>query len=192
MGVVNLALLLTGSLCFVAFSWGVKGHFRAAGAMPAGMRVISVLSLAGFLWFCARLAIGEPPRDWPLAALLFCLSLAVFVWAIQATRSTPPTLAFAADRPSFLMRHGPYRHVRHPFYLSYLLFWAGTGFSGPGLVPWMVPLAMLVVYTEAASREEQKFAESDLARAYDAYRATTGMFLPRPVAMIAGEALNTK
>jgi protein-S-isoprenylcysteine O-methyltransferase Ste14 len=45
---------------------------------------------------------------------------------------------------------------------------------------------MTALYIEAASREERKFAKSDLAEAYKAYRARAGMFWPRPQALLAG------
>jgi protein-S-isoprenylcysteine O-methyltransferase Ste14 len=38
---------------------------------------------------------------------------------------------------------------------------------------------MLLVYSNAARREEGKFASSSLAQAYQNYRAKTGMFFPR-------------
>lgn len=163
---------------FVFFSWGVKGHFRSTGAMPLGMRLVSALSLFAFLWFCARLLMaGVTART--AAVPLFALSLAIFGWAVVATRRVPPTLAFDTDQPALLYRTGPYHYVRHPFYLSYLTFWIGTSIATPGWSGWLTPLIMLLLYTGAARSEERKFANSQLAGAYAAYRAQVGMFLPR-------------
>jgi Phospholipid methyltransferase len=89
-------------------------------------------------------------------------ALWLFVWTIRATRSTPPTLAFATDAPAILFCHGPYRYVRHPFYLSYILFWIGTAVSAAGPGTWAVPLVMGALYFQGASREERKFARSAL------------------------------
>jgi protein-S-isoprenylcysteine O-methyltransferase Ste14 len=183
---LKLAILALGFTCFAAFSWGVKGHFRSTGAMPLGMKITSLLSVAGFSWFSLRLFTGGIALDWPVTAALFAGSLLVFFWAIRATRKTPPTLAYDTDRPSFLLRHGPYRYVRHPFYLSYLLFWTGTAIATPGILPWLAPVVMLCLYSHAAGREERKFAGSELALAYAAYRKKAGMFLPRPSALLAG------
>jgi protein-S-isoprenylcysteine O-methyltransferase Ste14 len=182
MKITDPALILSGFACFAVFSWGVKGHFRSTGAMPRGMMVLSALSLIGFLWYAARLITHTPAATWPAAMLLFAAALAMFFWAVRATAKTPPTLAFDDDRQSFLLHHGPYRHVRHPFYASYLLFWIGTALATPGLAAWLAPLIMAIAYTHAATREEQKFARSELASAYAAYRASAGMFLPRPFA----------
>jgi protein-S-isoprenylcysteine O-methyltransferase Ste14 len=39
---------------------------------------------------------------------------------------------------------------------------------------------MLAIYVRAARMEEQKFARSPLAAAYERYRSQTGMLLPNP------------
>jgi protein-S-isoprenylcysteine O-methyltransferase Ste14 len=175
----SAALFGLGFVCFAAFSWGVKGHFRRTGPIPAGTVFISLLTLVGFAWFALRIATLAPSAAWPAACLLFTAAIALFFWTVSATRQTPPTLAFDTDPPSFLLRHGPYRFVRHPFYLSYLLFWTGTAVAFSGPAPWLTPAVMLTVYRIAAGREEQKFAGSELRAAYNAYRRQAGMFFPR-------------
>jgi protein-S-isoprenylcysteine O-methyltransferase Ste14 len=174
-----------GFACFAAFSWGVKGHFRSTGAMPPGMKLTSALSMAGFAWFLWHLTAGVS-YAWPVTLALFSGALCIFFWAILATRHTPPTLAFDTDQPSFLLHHGPYRFVRHPFYLAYLMFWVGTAAAAQTLLAWAAPVIMTALYFHAATREEQKFATSDLSAAYAAYRSQAGMFLPRPSALLGG------
>ncbi len=173
------------TVCFAAFSWGVKKHFRSTGAMPLGMKLTSLLSLGLFLAFLFYIAQGASGL-WLVSLGLFTASLAVFAAAVAASRYTPPTLAFDTDAPNFLLQHGPYRYVRHPFYLAYVLFWLGTAVAVHGLLGWVAPVLMTALYIEAASREERKFASSDLAGAYKAYRARAGMFWPRPLALLAG------
>ncbi len=175
---------LAGLACFAAFSWAVKKHFRQTGAMPPGMKLTSGLSLLGLAWFAWHLTTGVS-QAWPLALALFAASYSVFSWAVRATRHTPPTLAFDTDQPSFLLRHGPYQYVRHPFYLAYLLFWTATALAAQTVLAWAAPVIMAALYFVAATREERKFAESDLSSAYAAYRAQAGMFLPRPSALFA-------
>lgn len=175
---IKSGLLVGGLACFLGFSWAVKAHFRSIGPMPPGMRAVSLLTVCGFLWFVFRLLAGRQTGLWVAGMGCFVLSLAIFIWAVQCTRKTPPTLAFSPDEPSFLLHHGPYQYVRHPFYLSYLLFWTGTAVSTPGLLPWAAPALMLLIYFSAARREERKFAHSGLAKAYRQYRTKVGMFLP--------------
>src|SRR5580698_1653425 len=139
--VITTVVGIFGFACFAAFSWGVKGHFRSTGAMPPGMKLTSALSLAGFAWFLWHLTAGVTDA-WPVALALFLCALGVFFWAIRATRHTPPTLAFDTDQPSFLLHHGPYRFVRHPFYLAYLMFWIGTAAAAQTVLAWAVPAIM--------------------------------------------------
>ena len=183
---IAATLFVFGFACFARFSWGVKGHFRSTGKMPPGMKLVSVLSLLGFLIFAGRLAVMGLSADAVLALGFFIASLALFNWTINATRQTPPTLAFDTDKPAFLLLHGPYQYVRHPFYLSYMLFWTGTAVAFSGALPWLTPLVMLAVYQHAASREERKFANSDFSSAYAAYQRRAGMFMPRPIALLNG------
>jgi protein-S-isoprenylcysteine O-methyltransferase Ste14 len=182
----QIILFAAGLICFGAFVWGVKGHFRSSGKLPPGMRLVSLVSFAGFMWFTLRLVVGYPLGHWKAALVLFAVSLLLFFWAIFASRRTPPTVAFETDQPVFLLRHGPYQYVRHPFYLSYLIFWMATAIAFAGLLPWVAPLGMLAIYQNAASREEGKFAKSDLAAAYAQYRRQAGMFLPRASALLQG------
>jgi protein-S-isoprenylcysteine O-methyltransferase Ste14 len=172
---------LAGLACFMAFSWGVRGHFRSTGAMPRGMQLTSALSLGFALLFFWSIAHGVSGQ-WGGAVGLFAAGLGVFVWAVRASRKTPPTLAFDTDLPSFLLKSGPYRHVRHPFYLAYVLFWLGTALAVPGLAGWAAPVVMTALYAHAASKEERKFERSGLAADYAAYRAKAGMFWPRLLA----------
>lgn len=170
--------------CFAGFAWAIRGHFRQHDKMPAGMRLVSFLSLIGFGWFLIARVIAAPEQgdQWPYvdaaSCLLFTVSLVIFWRSIAATRARPLTLAFAADVPTFLQHRGPYKYVRHPFYLAYLLFWLGTALTSRSALHWIMPAIMVPLYVEAARREEKKFIGSSLAAAYSDYRQRTGMLLP--------------
>jgi len=176
---IRVELFAAGLVCFGAFCWGVASHFRRTDRIPAGTKLISLLSLAGFAAFVLDLVLRKPDAIWQCAVALFGLSFGLFAWTVIATRRTPPTLAFDDDQPAFLLNYGPYRYVRHPFYLSYILFWTGTAIAFAATLPWLVPATMLAVYLQAATSEEQKFAQSEFAAAYERYRDRAGMFLPR-------------
>lgn len=186
MTVSSSLLVLTGLVCFVAFSWGLRGHFRSTGPMAPGMKLTSALSLIGFIWFVVRVFRQGESLAWPLAMVCFIASFWVFAWAVRTTRRARPALAFDDVKPDSLFREGPYRHVRHPFYLSYLIFWVGTAVSTAGLLPWAVPFIMLAAYRRAALQEERNFETSPLAEPYAQYRARAGMFLPRAAFRVNG------
>ena len=146
--------------------------------MPLGMQAVSAASLLAFAWFLYGLSTGL--EGWRLAAFALCVtSLLLFWWCIVHTRRKRFTLAFSPDAPAFLDTSGPYRLARHPFYLSYLIFWVATALANPGLLSWAVPTVMAGFYVVAATKEEAKFADSVLEGEYRRYRARTGMFLPR-------------
>ena len=174
---LSWAVLLAGSACFGSFTWAARFHFKKSGAMPLGMQAVSAASLAAFAWFLYGL--GNGPEGGRGAPFVLCVaSLLLFWWCIVHTRRKRFTLAFSPDAPAFLDTSGPYRLARHPFYLSYLIFWVATALAGPGLVSWAVPAVMAAFYVVAARKEEAKFASSALDGEYRRYCARTGMFLP--------------
>jgi len=164
--------------CFLAFCWALKGHFHWHGHMPAGMRMLTAMSLVAFGSFLAGCSDGSLGSLWPCAIISFTGSLALFTWTLRATRRTRLTVAFSEDRPTFLLRKGPYRYVRHPFYSAYLLFWFGSAVASAGYASWAAAVAIAFVYWLASNQEEEKFSHSELAEAYAAYRAVTGRFIP--------------
>jgi protein-S-isoprenylcysteine O-methyltransferase Ste14 len=147
------------------------------------MVVILLLSSLGFVLFQHRAIHGIAlyGDDRGLTAItLFTVSLAVFWWSVSATRSSKRlTLAFTPDKPAFLIDSGPYSRVRHPFYTSYLLFWAGAALVGADASSYAIAIVISLCFVAAARMEESKFMRSALAADYAVYRRQTGMFLPR-------------
>jgi protein-S-isoprenylcysteine O-methyltransferase Ste14 len=115
-----------------------------------------------------------------MAALcIIGLGLILFWISVVAMWETPFAWAFCGKEPELLVRSGPFRIVRHPFYVSYVLGWAGVAVSGTVWWAWLPVVGMTWVYIAAAHLEEQKFLGSTLAGAYERYRQSTGRFLPR-------------
>lgn len=189
MSILRSATLLVGTLCFLSFTWAVPRHFVQHGRMPIGMRVLSLLTVLGFSWFVYNI-LGEAkaPKRWGVPAdeaathlaafLMAVVSLGLFWWTVVVTRSNPLTLAFTSDIPVHIHTEGPYGYVRHPFYSSYLLFWASSALAVGDLTAYAFLVAMVMLYGIAASREEQKFTASDLSGTYAEYRRRTGMLFP--------------
>lgn len=174
----NWIMVLMSLACFGSFAWAIKGHFRTRGAVPPGMRAISVASLVAMAWLLERLLVGDVVPYWPVAAATVAIAFVLFWWSVRTTRPRRLSLAFDNDLPSFLHRGGPYRWIRHPFYASYVLFWIATSLATPGALPWIVPVGFGATYVVAATKEERKFGTSLLAAEYARYRSRTGMLLP--------------
>ena len=75
---------------------------------------------------------------------------------------------------------GPFRHVRHPIYALSILLMLGTVAAVPRR--WMLGLAVVhIVLLLIEARREEKYLLRLHGEAYEAYRATTGRFIPRGI-----------
>ena len=177
--VLDLLVTAVGVVVVAQYTWSGKGHF-SSDRMPRGALVISAVVLLTSLTFL-YLTWAQPQ---PLAAQVVGLALMGFAWwlfwqAIVASRKGRLRLAFDEEGPRGLVTDGPYRFVRHPFYVSYVIFWTGWAVAVWTVVA-VFPLAILIViYVFAARMEERLFAGTPMAEDYAAYRQRTGFFWPR-------------
>jgi protein-S-isoprenylcysteine O-methyltransferase Ste14 len=175
--VVLLAVLVA---TFGSFIWAMRRFFRLEGEKPRGLvfleRAGSVCLLADAAAFLMSPLPGTPYTF--LAVGLYILSGALFAWALATNLARPLSIIYSPDAPVHLVEQGPYRWVRHPFYVSYYIAWSAAVVGT--MSPWLVPtLLMGWLYHDAARFEERKFAQSELADAYRSYCLRTGRFLPR-------------
>ncbi len=123
-------------------------------------------------------SMGRGDRLFPAAALaLYSASAGLFWWAVPLTRGKLAACGQGCVSGAVL-RTGPYRFVRHPFYLSYNLMWV-AGFVATGW--WVLALAavgMGALYESFARAEERDFLAGDLAGEYGQYRLTAGRYWP--------------
>ena len=180
MTVPQLAALSAASLCFASYGWGLLRFFAEPGGAP-GTGLVKATTAACIAAHIGALAVFYRHGDARFAAAmaLYGLSLWLFWWAVAVNRARPLSLAFSTDAPEHLVTAGPYAHIRHPLYVSYMLCWiAGVLASGWSALLITV-LAMGWLYRRAALAEEAKFAASPLASDYARYAARAGRYLPR-------------
>lgn len=148
--------------------------------MPVGMTALSVASAVAFAAFQYSL-FRQPFEAWGAGAgfAFHLAALSLFTASVAATRRSRLTLAFDDDVPEHIARHGPYRWVRHPFYLSYILFWVGCAAAAFHVVTVTAAALLTATYVLAAVREERKFARSALAHDYRAYARQAGLLWPK-------------
>jgi protein-S-isoprenylcysteine O-methyltransferase Ste14 len=178
------AALAAALFTFGGFVWAVQRFFVRDGAPAPGMRAIALGGTVAMVADLVALGLARGAGDaWHLAGAALFAGAALLFWAaVRANRARPLTLAFSDDRPGHLVTWGPYAWVRHPFYSAYMLAWIAGAVAAAQPLLLGALLGMGALYRAAARREEAKFAASDLADAYAAYRARTGMFLPRRLA----------
>jgi len=180
MRLVNYLLLIASTSVFIMFCWGFFRHFRRIGGTPPRLLVMVGLTI---LAFAGQIAEEWPNRKLPrfawLALMIYAAAAALWSWSVTATRRARPALAFSQSAPDSLLTHGPFRHIRHPFYTSYSLFWIGGVVASLHWRAWVPALLVIAMYGYTAWTEERGLAAGRLGAAYAAYRARTGMFLPR-------------
>ena len=138
------------------------------------LSIINVVIFASDLW-----EKDKPLWQLALALLLLVLAAPLFSVSLRASRAARLKLIFDKDDPSFVLKRGPYRYIRHPFYTSYILMWAGLAVAT--LNPLNIAYAVLIipVFAYAAKSEEAYFASSARAANYTEYRKQAGMFWPK-------------
>ncbi|MEK7691540.1 MAG: methyltransferase [Bdellovibrionota bacterium] len=167
-------------LAFASFALSVVLVFRTSG--DAG-RMLDLLKIGALgtavieVW-----AILQPGAGIGWNGVLGCVGLGgawlLFLWTAAVNRRRRLSLAFSPDLPSFLMRNGPYRFLRHPFYFSYLFAYGSAALAAWHPLPLGAVVVMWLVYWAAASREERKFASSGLRAEYAEYRKSTWSGVP--------------
>lgn len=174
------AVISTVAIGVIAqYAWSLKAHFTSP-KMPSGARIISAaVALTGLLYMLALWKIEQPAAAQITGLFVQLLSIALFWWAISASKKARLRFAFDKEAPASLLQDGPYAYVRHPFYTSYILFW--TGWAAAVWTLWAVlPLAFLIaVYVRAARDEESNFAATPFAAQYAQYRRRAGLFWPK-------------
>jgi protein-S-isoprenylcysteine O-methyltransferase Ste14 len=158
-----------------------------------GLFILATLRPAAFvLWASVFAYMVNPPwMTWSSVALpgalrwsgvaIWALAIALLIWTL---RSLGPNLTdtVVTRRAATLVRTGPYRWVRHPFYDAMTLLILAMSLVAAN---WFVLLCGIVVVTLMVVRtriEEQKLVDR-FGDDYRRYMGDTGRFLPRPGAI---------
>jgi protein-S-isoprenylcysteine O-methyltransferase Ste14 len=174
-------LLVAASAAAVGFfAAGLTLYFERA-PRPLWVLAVHYLSMAVALGsFLGVLFLPTRSDPWVGAAIaMYVTSIAIFLAAIESAKRTRLQRSFVDHPlPDRLITDGPYKWVRHPFCLGYLLgALAGPiGIDHPLMFVFAAPLAVIAV--AAAVREEQVWLSGPRADEYREYRRLTGMFIP--------------
>jgi len=175
--VASIASAVGSTICFLTIMWVANGHFVRGGAVPLGSILVSLAALGGMIVFAYALVAAPYATLLPLP--IFVASLALFLWAVKTTRNKGLLPAFSGDIPKRLIADGPYRYVRHPFYLAYMLHALGNAVATSSWMPWAVLSVLIGSYAYAALVEERKLSSGPFGSDFGAYRRKTGVFIPK-------------
>ena len=175
---LNIVAGLVAFSYFVSISIATRQHFSSE-KYPLGMYLISALSIVG-LYLFMRFAFVFALNNFAVSAALILIAFALFFWALKHSRAKKLSLAFDEEtRIDGIIVSGPWKYVRHPFYVSYVLFWLGCALGTLHLASITVAAALLFIYAYSAAREEAALKLGRYGGDYVEYRKRAGFFLPR-------------
>jgi protein-S-isoprenylcysteine O-methyltransferase Ste14 len=114
-----------------------------------------------------------------IAACVLAASLALYEWARHTIWRRRFGIGWGEHVPEELCEAGPYRFIRHPIYLAYMLAWLAALVALPHWLTAALLVAMIALFTHAALTDEARIAASPLAAGYAGYRERAGLFWPR-------------
>jgi protein-S-isoprenylcysteine O-methyltransferase len=174
----QVLLVLFGAMEFVLRRGAVAKSFRASDDDGGSTRLLLVVWIPAV---AALFSAGLGPRLPTWAQWLGIAMASVgFVLRIVAFRTLGAyytrTLVTVAGQG--VVQQGPYRHIRHPGYLSALLIWVGAAAGLGGLLPPLIELALLAPVYLYRIRIEERMLLKNLGREYASYRANSWRFVP--------------
>ena len=128
---VHVLVIVASIACFSSFVWGMKAFFVMPTRVPYGVRMLQGL---GALYFVLYTFIVTKPgavtgiTAW-IGLMFLGISFSLFWWTIRTNRTKRFGVGFSFECPDAFSTKGPYRLIRHPFYLSYSLGWTGAAMA---------------------------------------------------------------
>ena len=178
--------LLFSSLATVSFFCiGLTSYFERRPDRPWWVRGVHDTGMLLSLLQVASIFLLKPRSDVfaGIGILMYTGSVLLFLSAIETASHARVRLQRSFidhPLPERLLTEGPYRWVRHPFYLGYIIGALVPPVTIDHPVMVVVAGATIAITIVAAFREERVWLSSPRAAAYREYASRTGMFLPMP------------
>lgn len=151
--------------------------------LTAAPFVVSAAGLIAATWGFAVPAWGRSPETapWHDAASVVLGGLSILLISAARRAHTVPIALWhqPEDRPVAVVTHGPYRHVRHPFYAAFLMALAAAFLHSPHALTLAALVGGYALLDATAAREERRLCASRFGALYRAYMRGTGRFFPR-------------
>ena len=135
----------------------------------SGMACVLFMGLFYGLWV--------PPAV--CGAFLALGSLMLYEWSRRTVVDRNFYIGLSGEVPGAVCDTGPYRHVRHPFYLSYMVAFVAVAVAFPSPIVSGVCVLNMGLFVYMAFDDERVLLASAMAADYQAYRGRVGMFVPR-------------
>jgi protein-S-isoprenylcysteine O-methyltransferase Ste14 len=117
------------------------------------------------------------------SGLALC-SVLLYEWTRHTVLGKTFYTGLGGEVPETICEQGPYKYVRHPFYMSYMTAFLGMLTAFPTLVTGTLCVLNIGLFVYIAFDDERVLARSRLAADYRGYKTRAGMFMPRVGRMI--------
>jgi len=152
-------------------------HRNMASTPPRPYRIKSYTLVAVQFGCLLALALTGPViARTPLFLALEVAALALAIWAILTMRIRRVNVTPEVRSGSHLVRHGPYRWVRHPMYASILLGTLALVLETPEPARWLLYAVLTIDLLVKLQYEEQLLSAA--FPAYTAYREVSKRLIP--------------
>jgi protein-S-isoprenylcysteine O-methyltransferase Ste14 len=164
------------------FVVAMRLYFRSAGVRSKGNAAWTVVAITSVtLHVVLLLAADSTPFPMLLIGMVcFLLANWLFWTAVASHGNQRPGVVFGPAVPEKLTVCGPYKVVRHPFYLAYVLSFLGSSCVGLHWVQFVTTGLLFLCYNHAAAGEERMLTSdpSGLHAEYARYAKRTWRWLP--------------
>ena len=179
--ILEWALAGAGATTLIVFAVALQNFFVQPPRLTRGQRLFQDVSvLLGVTHGLALLVLNSAGDGWAGAGIaIYTVSLALFLNAIEAARRVPMTRTFVYQpKCDTILTTGPYRFVRHPIYVSYVLAWSAAPVATHNLFLAATAVGMLICYVISAREEERLMLGSAKGQEYAQWRQHTWRFIP--------------
>jgi protein-S-isoprenylcysteine O-methyltransferase Ste14 len=115
-----------------------------------------------------------------IGVAIVVLSISLYEWARRTVAARNFYIGLAGEVPGALCESGPYRYIRHPFYMSYMLAFLAMLVATPAVVAVVVFVCNVALFVYMALDDERTMSKSPLAEAYSKYANRVGKLLVLP------------
>ena len=181
MNYFQVFLGLTTTACYLAFFWSVAAFFTEKKDQYSSFYLLLKLTSASF-WLISLYLIYIKSETSYLAIVgitFNIISFGLFFISANAVKNKGFSTIYGKDIPEKVFKGGPYKYVRNPFYLSYLLCYLGISISLKSIVLGILLVVLYFLYIIAIRFEENKFIYSPEFYDYYQYKKTTGKIFPK-------------
>lgn len=144
----------------------------------SGQLVVLILFLAVWILDSFFFKFTTFPNDYIHLAVQILMGIIILLAALYLARSGMRTVFGEVRETPRVIRQGPFKLVRHPIYLSEIIFYLALLIFRASLAAAFVWILAIIFFVVIA-RYEEKLLLARFGEKYKAYMKETGMYFPK-------------